>query len=70
MAAVDQARTSRSGSETRQRQALIAARVDLVERRLIQEAAKREGIPVGKFIRKAVLAAAERGQAIAVTTAQ
>jgi uncharacterized protein (DUF1778 family) len=60
MASEDQQRRSRSGSENRQRQALVAARVDPAERRLIQEAAKREGVPVGKFIRRAVLAAAER----------
>ena len=59
MASDDQQRRSRSGSENRQRQALVAARVDPAERRLIQEAAKREGVPVGQFIRRAVLAAAE-----------
>jgi|GraSoiStandDraft_29_1057270.scaffolds.fasta_scaffold680136_2 uncharacterized protein (DUF1778 family) len=60
MGSDDQQRRSRSGSENRQRQALVAARVDPAERRLIQEAAKREGVPIGKFIRRAVLAAAER----------
>jgi uncharacterized protein (DUF1778 family) len=56
----DRQRRNRSGSENRQRQALVAARVDPAERRLIQEAAQREGVPVGEFIRAAVLAAAER----------
>lgn len=58
MASDDHGRRSRSGSENRQRQALIAARVDPAERRLIQEAADRAGVPVGKFIRSVVLAAA------------
>ncbi len=60
MVSDDRQRRSRSGSEKRQRQALVAARVDPSEQRLIQEAAQREGVPVGKFIRTVVLAAAEQ----------
>jgi uncharacterized protein (DUF1778 family) len=56
----DQVRRSRSGSENRQRQGLVAVRVDSAEHRLIREAANREGMTVGKFIRQAALAAAER----------
>jgi uncharacterized protein (DUF1778 family) len=50
----------RHGSERRQRQSRVAARVDLEEGRLIQEAAQRAGVPVGAFARNGVLAAAQR----------
>ena len=50
----------RHGSERRQRQSRVAARVDPEEGRLIQEAAQKAGMPVGAFVRSVVLAAAQR----------
>ena len=58
MMAEEQRQRSRRGSENRQRQALIAARVDPEERRQIREAANRAGMPLATFIRKVVLEAA------------
>lgn len=58
MGADDQARRSRSGSENRQKQALVIARVEADERRRIQEAADRAGMRVSAFVRKAALEAA------------
>jgi uncharacterized protein (DUF1778 family) len=58
MASSEQKQRSRRGSENRQRQALIAARVDPDEQRQIREAASRAGLPLAAFIRKAVLDAA------------
>lgn len=55
MMAEEQKQRSRRGSENRQRQALIAARVDPEERRRIREAANRAGMPLATFIRKVVL---------------
>jgi uncharacterized protein (DUF1778 family) len=58
MASPDGKQHSRRGSENRQRQALIAARVDPHERQQVREAAARAGQPVATFIRAAVLRAA------------
>jgi uncharacterized protein (DUF1778 family) len=58
MTAEEQKQRNRRGSENRQRQALIAARVDPEERRQIREAAHRAGMPLATFIRKVVLDAA------------
>lgn len=52
------ARPSRRGSENRQRQGRISARVDPGEQRRVEEAAARLGVSVADFIRTAALIAA------------
>jgi uncharacterized protein (DUF1778 family) len=55
---VADARRRRQGSEQRQRQRLLAARVSAEEERRIRQAADAQGVSVGAFIRQAVLAVA------------
>lgn len=50
----------RSRSEQRQRQVMLAARVNSDEERRIREAAKAQNISVASLIRSAVLAAVEQ----------
>jgi uncharacterized protein (DUF1778 family) len=52
---VADARRRRQGSEQRQRQRLLAARVNAEEERRIRRAADAEGVSVAAFIRQAVL---------------
>jgi uncharacterized protein (DUF1778 family) len=55
---VADARRRRQGSEQRQRQHLLAARVNAEEESRIRRAANAQGVSVAAFIRAAVLAVA------------
>jgi uncharacterized protein (DUF1778 family) len=55
MTLAGQERRSRRGSERRQRQVTLAARVTLDEEQQIREAARRRGVSVASLIRDAVL---------------
>lgn len=52
-----QPRKSRSGSENRDRQHRVSARVTAAEKQHIEATAERIGLPVGAFLRAAALAA-------------
>ncbi len=56
----DQKPRSRQGSEQRQRQVMLTARVNHDEERQIRQAAAAQGISVASLIRSTVLAAAAR----------
>jgi uncharacterized protein (DUF1778 family) len=56
-------RPEKARSEQRQRQVMLAARVNSEEERRIREAAKARNISVASLIRNAVLAAVEQPQA-------
>jgi hypothetical protein len=56
-------RPERARSEQRQRQVMLAARVNSDEERRIREAAKAQNVSVASLIRNAVLAAVEQPQA-------
>jgi hypothetical protein len=51
---------TRTRSEHRQRQVMLAARVNTEEERRIRDAAKAQNVSVASLIRKAVLAAVEQ----------
>lgn len=56
----EQKRRRRQGSEKRQRQVMLTARVNPDEERRIRQAAIAQGVSVASLIRSAVLAATER----------
>jgi uncharacterized protein (DUF1778 family) len=60
MSAPEQKSRSRQGSEQRQRQVSLTARVNPDEERQIRQAAAERGISVASLIRSAVLAAADQ----------
>ena len=55
----DRNQPARTRSEHRQRQVMLAARVNLEEERRIREAAKARNVSVASLIRSAVLAAVD-----------
>jgi hypothetical protein len=63
MAHSDAKPRKRPKSETRQRQIMLAARVNADEERRIRQAAKAQGVSVASLIRSAVLAVTERSPA-------
>jgi uncharacterized protein (DUF1778 family) len=60
VSSVEQKQRSRRGSEQRQRQVMLTARVNPDEERRIRQAADAKGVSVASLIRSAVLAAAEQ----------
>jgi uncharacterized protein (DUF1778 family) len=60
MAPDHEERRNRSGSENRQRQGRVSARVTADEGQRIYEAAERHGEPVAQFLRRVILAATEQ----------
>jgi len=60
MAPSDAKPHKRPKSETRQRQVMLAARVNPDEERRIRQAAEAQGVSVASLIRSTVLAAAKR----------
>jgi uncharacterized protein (DUF1778 family) len=59
MSSAEQKRRTRQGSEQRQRQVSLTARVSPDEERQIRQAAEARGISVASLIRSAVLAMTE-----------